>query len=338
MTGATDPAGGGARAVLSPLGFIYSAGASLRNHLYDRGILKTARLPRPVISVGNLTAGGTGKTPCTFWILERAKKVDKRVFVLTRGYGGGGGANDEVLMLQNRYPDVPVGIGADRLASAAELQINGVADAFLLDDGFQHRRVARDLDILLIDAREPLRGAACLPAGMLRESPRGIRRAGIVILTKIDGLARARLDGIWQQIERYGYRGPRVEALHRAVEISPIDFRRPPRPLRDLQNAKIHLLSSIARPDSFEQTVISLGGRVAGHRKFPDHYHYRPADLPDMRDREGGGEFWCVTEKDAPKLRRLGVIDGYILKIDFAIAAGEQHLESAVLAALTSRS
>lgn len=317
-------------AALAPLGWIYGLAARARNGLYSAGIYKTQRLPVPAISVGNLTVGGTGKTPCTFYILNRAAERKVKVAVLTRGYGGGGGANDEVWMLRDRFPSVAVDIGADRRAAAERSIANGPPDVFLLDDGFQHRRVARDLNILLIDACDPFGGGAYLPAGRLREPVSGVARANIIILTRVDQAAPGAAGAIWDRLSHYKYNGPRVEAAHAPESLEPLDPNRPARPVESLRDCEVHLLSSIARPDSFESTIRSLGARIVEHRAFPDHYHYRPADLPDLRDARDGRELWCVTEKDAPKLRRLGAVDGYMLKVQFTITAGRAEFDAAI--------
>lgn len=325
------------RLLLAPPAAIYDICARVRNLLFDANIIKKHRLPVPVISVGNLTAGGTGKTPCTFQILDWARARNIKIAVLTRGYGGHGGANDEVMMLQSRFPGTAVGIGGDRAASAVKLLASGGVDAFLLDDGFQHRRVARDLNILLIDAMDPFGGGACLPAGMLREPAAGIRRADLIIITKTVEAGRARVDAAWNELIKLNYQGPRIEASHAPAALEPLDTRRANRPLEDLRGARVHLLSSIGRPESFEFTVRALGAEILEHRAFRDHYTYLPADLPDMRDVINGREFWIVTEKDAVKLRRLGVVDGYLLKVNFNIHAGGDALDEALARLLCGR-
>jgi tetraacyldisaccharide 4'-kinase len=285
------------------------------------------------LSVGNLTVGGTGKTPCTLWLLERAAEHGVEAAILTRGYGGDGNTNDEIDMVRARFPKVGIGVGGDRVASAAALRAaNPNIRAFVLDDGFQHRRVARDLDVVLVDATDPFGGGACLPGGRLREPKVGIRRAGAVVVTRADQAERAAVDALWRELAAIGYRGPRVEAVHEPEALVPLGGAGEGRPAAWLRGRRVRLLSAIARPGSFERTIRALGGAVAEHRAFRDHHRYMPAELPDLRDRDG--ESWCVTEKDAPKLRRLGAVDGWVLRVRFRVTVGEGELRALVGSAL----
>jgi tetraacyldisaccharide 4'-kinase len=267
------------------------------------------------------------------WLLERAAERGVEAAVLTRGYGGDGKTNDEIEMVRGRFPKVGIGVGGDRIASARRLLAERpTIGAFVLDDGFQHRRVARDLDILLVDATDPFGGGECLPGGRLREPKVGIRRAGVVVLTRVDQAERAAVEAIWGELTKLGYRGPRVEASHEPESLLALGNHSPSRPPAWLRGRSVRLLSAIARPDSFERTIRALGGAVAEHRAFPDHHRYMPADLPDLRDRDG--ESWCVTEKDAPKLRRLGAVDGWVLRVRFRVTVGEGDLVALVGSAL----
>src|SRR5262245_12493692 len=154
----------------------------LRNWLYDRGWKRTHRAAVPVVSVGNLTVGGTGKTPCVEFVARWFRERDRRVAILSRGYGSTGGANDEAMVLEENLPDVPHLQGADRVALAAAAVEELESEVLVLDDGFQHRRLARDLDLVLVDATNPWGHGAVLPRGLLREPASGLRRAGAVLL------------------------------------------------------------------------------------------------------------------------------------------------------------
>src|SRR5205823_12595962 len=140
----------------------------------------------PVVSVGNLTAGGTGKTPCVEYVARVYRQWEVRVAVLSRGYGSHGGLNDEALVLEENLPDVPHLQGADRAALAAAAVEELESEVLVLDDGFQHRRLARDLDLVLLDATNPWGHGYLLPRGLLRESPKGLKRDGVVMLTRCD--------------------------------------------------------------------------------------------------------------------------------------------------------
>ena len=176
------------QSLLWPLTLPYGAVSRLRARAYKKGLLRQQRLHGVVISVGNLTTGGTGKTPMVLWLAERLLAEGKKAGILTRGYRGEtsltGSTSDEVQLLQRRLGDrVAFGIGADRFARGSELATRGI-DWFILDDGFQHLQLARDVDIVLIDATNPFGGGHLLPAGRLREPKAAISRADIVVITR----------------------------------------------------------------------------------------------------------------------------------------------------------
>src|SRR5262249_20780095 len=161
-------------------------GVRLRNRFFDWGWKRTFRAQVPVISVGNLTLGGTGKTPCVEYVARFCRGAGKRVAIRGRGYGSDHGRNDEALVLEENLPDVPHLQGADRVALAAIAVEELESEVLVLDDGFQHRRLARDLDIVLVDVTDPWGGGFLLPRGLLREAPAGLRRASVVVLTRSD--------------------------------------------------------------------------------------------------------------------------------------------------------
>lgn len=319
--------GSALRAILTPLSWAYAGVARSRNALYNLRIAPRLPLGRPTVSVGNLTAGGTGKTPLTFWILEWARRRGISLALLTRGYGGGGTANDEVAMARSRFPGLVIGLGGDRIARARDLlTAGGAIDGFVLDDGFQHRRAWRDLDILLVDATDPFGGGMCLPRGLLREPRSGVKRAHLVILTRSDQVQQNERDRVWRELRESGYGGPVVEAQHSAARLEPLDRRGDARPLESLRGTAVSLLSAIANPGSFERTIQGLGADVVKHLTFPDHHEFAPAELPDLRG--VGGGIWCVTEKDAVKLQKLGVVDGWFLRLELTFRTGDAELRS----------
>jgi tetraacyldisaccharide 4'-kinase len=180
------------RILLWPASKLYGVGVSIRARLYASGLLKQRRLKATVISVGNLSVGGTGKTPLIMWLAEKLLEQGQRVAILTRGYRGTAGSSDEVevmrLRLQNR---VVFGVGKNRFAEGQRIESHQAIDIFLLDDGFQHLQLARDLDIVLIDASRPL-AQALLPAGPMREPLSALTRAGIIIFTRTENTPGAK--------------------------------------------------------------------------------------------------------------------------------------------------
>src|SRR5258706_4320461 len=173
------------RMLLWPLSQLYGMYARVRRALYERGWLKSERLKAVVISIGNVTIGGTGKTPMVLWLAEKLLAQGKRVGILTRGYKGAHGSSDEVELLKRRLGGkVAFGIGPDRFASGSRLEAQQKVDVFLLDDGFQHLQLARDLDIVMVDGSRKLEDEWLLPAGFLREPISACRDADILIVTR----------------------------------------------------------------------------------------------------------------------------------------------------------
>ena len=173
------------RMLLWPLSAVYGRLAWLRAAFYERGMLKQKRLSRPVISVGNLTVGGTGKTPMVIWLAERLLAKGLRVSILSRGYKGSGGTSDEIELMKLRLNNrVTFGVGSDRFEEGRHMEAS--ADVFLLDDGFQHLQLARDVDILLIDAARSLGKEMMLPTGRLREPVSAMSRADFLLFTRAE--------------------------------------------------------------------------------------------------------------------------------------------------------
>ncbi|HTQ96161.1 MAG TPA: tetraacyldisaccharide 4'-kinase, partial [Candidatus Acidoferrum sp.] len=173
------------RLLLWPFSILYGGLTQIRAWLYTRGILKQKRLSRPVISVGNLTVGGTGKTPMVIWLAERLLAQGKRVAILSRGYKGSAGTSDEIELMKFRLQGrAKFGVGPDRYEQGKKLEPD--VDLFLLDDGFQHLQLARDANILLLDATQPLGKQTMLPTGRLREPMTAIFRADILIFTRAE--------------------------------------------------------------------------------------------------------------------------------------------------------
>ncbi|MCA1685652.1 MAG: tetraacyldisaccharide 4'-kinase, partial [Planctomycetia bacterium] len=182
------PLAGAARVGLRLASFGASLGVLLRNLGYDRGRLAVARAAVPVVSVGNLTLGGTGKTPMVEWVARWYRRRGVRVAILSRGYrrDGSGGVNDEAMVLEENLPDVPHLQDPDRVKIAGVAVEELGSELLVLDDGFQHRRLARDLDLVLLDALEPFGLGRLFPRGLLREPVRSLRRADLVVLTRAD--------------------------------------------------------------------------------------------------------------------------------------------------------
>lgn len=323
--------------LLGPFALLYGAAAHLRARAYGQGILRQRRLEGVVISVGNLTTGGTGKTPMVLWIAERLLAEGKRVGILTRGYRGetssAGPTSDEVQLLQARLGDrVSFGVGADRFARGSELAERGV-EWFILDDGFQHLRLARDADIVLIDATNPFGGGRLLPAGRLREPRSALARADVVVITRSG-------------------RAPAAEAAIRRDSVASIFYARPQldsirsgkagttgEEVPGARSKKLFAFCGIGNPSAFLADLRDWGFRVVGHRFFPDHHRYtqRDADAMVAEARASGAEGLLCTEKDSFNLAgvRWDAADVFYCRISLHIDREEEFWRAVISAAQT---
>jgi tetraacyldisaccharide 4'-kinase len=292
------------RQALWPLGVCYGAVAALRNWTFDRGLRRVHRLPVRVVSVGNLTVGGTGKTPAVAWLCELARQRGRRPGVLARGYRRAAGAllNDEGAMLQARLPWLLQEQDPDRVAAGARLCAQG-ADFVVLDDGFQHRRLHRDVDLLCVDAAQPFGNGSCLPAGDLREGAAGLRRASLVLLTRAAGLDAARLQARTAWLRTLA----RNDALPVfACDHAPVDALARPGaavvPLAALRGRAV-LLSAIARPQAFRATCEQLGVAVVREFRYRDHHRFSAAEVDvAAAAARAAGAVLLTTEKDEARL------------------------------------
>lgn len=317
------------RGVLWLASWGYCVGVDIRNRLYDRGWLSVASAAVPVVSVGNLTVGGTGKTPCVEYLAQYYRNRDVRVAILSRGYGVESGPNDEALVLEENLPDVPHLQGADRAALATTAVEELESELLILDDGFQHRRLARDLDIVLIDATNPWGHGHLLPRGLLRESRRGLRRADAVIITRSDRAAN--LDQLRQDIA--GCIRPNtaiVNAVHRPSAWQRVnDSTCEPMAFRGRIAAAF---CGLGNPESFRQTLVELGLEVRDWRVFPDHHPYARSDVDDLRrwaETLPKHALMLTTQKDAVKLRLpdLAGRELWALRIGLVLRAGAERDE-----------
>ena len=317
--------------LLSPL---YGSVVCSKNALYDRGLLRATRATVPVISVGNLTTGGTGKTPFVAWVVQTLRSLGLNPGVLSRGYGRAAGAlkNDEGALLGEGLADLPQIQRPDRVAGASELVGLG-ADVIVLDDGFQHRRLARDLDIVLIDSTRPWGLAATapdasplealLPRGLLRESPKSLSRADAIVLTRCDQSERSALEAIQRRIQNCAPNVPVAHAVHRPDRVqTPLGERAP----EWLEGKAVCLVSGVGNPASFEATARALGADVRAVHTFGDHHDYKREELVGLC--EEGVEL-LVTAKDAVKLRELGV-PCCSLEIELQVIEGLERLQALI--------
>lgn len=305
----------------------------LRNKAFDWGWKATVKVGVPVVSVGNLTLGGTGKTPCVEFLAKRLRERALRVAILSRGYGVEQGPNDEALVLEENCPDVPHLQGADRAALAQTAIEELESEILILDDGFQHRRLQRDLDIVLVDATNPWGTGYLFPRGLLREPKSSLRRANLAIITRCGAASADVVTAIRREVERVSPGLPIAEGDHRPAAW--VNSQSEERPAEDFGGQTVAGFCGLGNPESFRRTLTDLGCTIVAWRTFADHHAYTRADIDDLRN-------WArvlpknalvvTTQKDLVKIRLplLGDRELWALKIELAIHKGGEDLEGAL--------
>lgn len=282
----------------------FAAVVTLRNALYDRGVLSAADLGRPAISVGNITAGGTGKTPVVQWLARNLQAAGRRPAVLLRGYTRGGGMSDEAALLEESLPGVRVVADADRQrGAAAALVADGAIDCFLLDDGMQHRRARRQGELVLINARAPFGIGHLHPRGLLREPLASLRRATAVLITHASEVSAGEVDALQQRLREHT-EAPIFHCDHRhAGLVSEAGAEA----LERLEQERFLAFAGIGNPASLERALEGYGDRYAGFVSFADHHAYTADDLQRLESEclARGASVLVTTEKDWVKLRCL---------------------------------
>lgn len=324
-------------APLWPMSLVYGVAARLHRGLYQRGWRRRKQLACKVVSVGSPVVGGAGKTPTAAWLARELHRRGTKVALATRGYRRRGreavrvvsdgrhvrgdvvSAGDEPLLLAAHAPGVPVLVGPDRGVVGLRAVSAFGADVVVLDDGFQHHRLARDLDLIVIDGGLGLGNGCVLPRGPLREPARALRHADAILV--VDGPLPE------EDASRLGELAP--EAPRFAARRNPATLR----PLAGgagelpswLHACEVGMLTGIANPDSLRRSLASLGARVVAERSFPDHHSYRPADVSDLAEE---APLWVTTEKDAVKILPawVGDADVRVLTIELHVLEADRLL------------
>ncbi len=309
------------RTILRPFSVPYEVFARLRAWSYRKGIARARRLPGVVISVGNLTVGGTGKTPFVIWLVHGLLDRGKHVAVLTRGYRGKFSGilrgdlvtqlnaspglwfslSDETRILEGelwKRPDAAIGVGPNRFATGSELARGGF-DWFVLDDGFQHLQLARELDILLIDATNPFGGGHLLPSGALREPRSALRRADIIVITRSVHAPAV------EAIVRRHSSAPIYYATLKSREVIALEGTNPGGATSEPPRNNLFAFSAIGNPAAFVDNLREWGLQIVGHASFPDHHKYSQADIErlEAQARAAGADALICTKKDEMNLR-----------------------------------
>ncbi len=306
------------RHVLLPLSWLYGLGVTCRNKAYDTGLLKSEDVGVPVISVGNMTMGGTGKTPLVEYIVETCLRKGRRVAVVSRGYkrrskgvvavsdgkrllADAGEAGDEPVQIARRCPEAIVVVGERRVEAAQAAVGRLKADLIVMDDGFQHRSLRRELDIVVLDSRKDLFLTPMIPAGERREPISSVQRARLVALSRTDqdtGWWKTRPGIADKPVVRYRYRIDRMmEVRHGGEQMAGV-----------LEGKKLFLFSGIGDHEGFVRTVSECHRSVVGDMRFPDHHVYSLRDLKGIvrNAEEKGATALLTTEKDVARLSGQG--------------------------------
>ena len=294
-----------ARLLLAILSWPYGLVVRLRNALYTHRWLSVRRVDVPVFCVGNLTTGGTGKTPLVAWLARLLRNKGLRVAILTRGYKAGPGLADEPAELAAASEGAAVIINPDRVAGATDAIRNHGAQVLLMDDGFQHRRLARDLDTLAVDATQPFGFNRLLPAGLLREPLSGLKRAGAVVITRSDQVSGEALSRIEDRVRAVNPALVVARAVHAPTELHLYDGSQTG--TASLREHRVFAFCGLGNPDAFSRTVAACAGELAGSLAFDDHHAYTKPCLERIyRDAQSQGADLLVTSsKDWSKITPL---------------------------------
>jgi tetraacyldisaccharide 4'-kinase len=317
--------------LLRPVSKVYERIVGWRNAQFENGSRKAKRLRATVISVGNLTVGGTGKTPMVLWLAEKLLAEGKNVAVLSRGYRGAAGTSDEVDLLRHRLGDrVKFGVGADRYEAGSRLESQNHIDVFILDDGFQHRQLARDLDILMLDGSRKLQNEWVLPSGPLREPISAVKRADILIVSRkfekpwVEANDADNFSIFYAQTRLLGLR------LYRAkTELSYVS---------EIKDHRVLAFCGIGNPDSFFQDLQRWHVSVVGRRVYRDHHKYSSADVRAIERTAESVQATALitTEKDAQNISGTFRMPVWVAVIDLVFTA-ESELTATIERILDSR-
>jgi tetraacyldisaccharide 4'-kinase len=354
------------RFVLWLLSFVYRFGVSLRLWLYRKRIFREKNLGCMVVSIGNITMGGTGKTPVVEMFAKALSQGGRKVAILSRGYKNkeikdetpvidpvtnkpakypprivsdlkglrpnmdSDLAGDEPYMLASNLPGVAVIVGRNRVTSGRLALHEMQVDTLLLDDGLQYLDLRHRLDIVLVDSQAPFGNGYMTPRGFLREPKRSLRRASYIFLTKCDGSSTVELIAT---IRKYNRTAEIIETTHRPKHLTLLQTREEV-PLDFLAGKNIAVISGIARPESFEGGLEKMGATIRYMKRYTDHHRYEEAEIVELmlKAHERDADFIVTTEKDAVRFPMLGkwLVPVYFLRIEIEILTGQETWDHCV--------
>jgi tetraacyldisaccharide 4'-kinase len=327
--GGGGAAGAALRLALAPAEAGYGAVVRARNGAYDRGWLRGERAEVPVISIGNITVGGAGKTPFAAWVARRLREWARRPAIALRGYG-----EDEILLHRELNPDVPVFRGKRRVDAAREAVAAG-CDAVVLDDAFQHRALARDLDVVLVPVESWEPRPRLVPRGPWRESPRALARADVIVLTRKSAEA-ARAAAVEHEVARMHPRKPIIQCALLPSRLVPLHGGGATE-IGALAGKRVLGVAALAVPEPFIEHLFEAGAEVDA-ATYPDHHPFDADDAETLVE-WAGGRMMVMTHKDAVKLRPLlpASANAWVLEQAVAIESGADALDAALRRALEER-
>lgn len=307
------------------LSLVYSLGIRIRNIGYNIKFLRSYSASVPIISVGNITAGGTGKTPLVIWLCKYLHHQGIKSAILTRGYKTRPGAiTDEPALLARACADATVVVNPDRVAGAKKAIYHQSSKVLVMDDGFQHRRLKRDIDIIVMDATCPFGYDRILPAGLLREPKTSLARASAVVITRADLIDPSKLREVEAEIKRYTPNIPIAKTIHKIT--GAVGANKQKIGLDELRDKPVFAFCGIGNPDAFFESLQSHSMKLVGTQVFDDHHIYSIDDMETMASqaKNCGAEIILCTQKDWVKSAMLlpadkeGPISGYIaMELDF---------------------
>ena len=329
------------RCILHPLSWIYRIGVRYRNDAFATNRRPVVHVDARVISIGNITTGGTGKTPLVIWLVKYLESTAHRVAIVSRGYGAKPGAmNDEAKEMAICLPGIPQVQNANRIAAAQQIIASHGSQVIVLDDGFQHRGIYRDLDIALIDATCPWGFGYLLPRGLLREPREQLSRAAVIVLTRSNAVQESVREEIRLIANRCAPDAVWVETSHAPLRL--IGIQGDTQSLELVSCKRVFGFCAIGNPQAFRQLISELGADVVGWKEFPDHHHFTMKELTELQceARELSASYLLCTQKDLVKLPQnsMDSIAVLAVAIELRILVGEAKLLEAIDAAAGSGS
>ena len=326
---------------LSCLTPLYRMAVGYRNRRFDRASSTNdtsvvRKVSIPVISVGNLTTGGTGKTPLVIWIARKLRQDQRRVVLISRGYrtdGDSSQRNDEAIEMEDRLPDVPHLQDPDRFRMSQIAVEELESQIIVLDDGFQHRQLHRELDLVLVDATNPFGYGRLLPRGLLREPTSNLSRADFIVLTRVNLIEVNQSELILDRIAKLAPGVPVATTKTTFTQLRQSDGTQ--LDLDAIAGVPVFVFCGIGNPENFSTSLNRINLQISGQAFFPDHHQYSREELEDVADQanKAGAAALVCTHKDLVKIgsNRIGSLPIYAILIDVEFVSGEASFTEAIL-------